>query len=107
MTLERVFAVQLIRAKTELVLITPYLKLSRILSERLAEVNQRDVNTTLVYSKSKLHAEEQKCLATLTLLKLIYLEDLHAKCYYNESILIISSMDLYESCKNNREMVWS
>ncbi|MCC2548458.1 phospholipase D-like domain-containing protein [Hymenobacter sp. BT175] len=93
------------KAKKELVLITPYLKLSRILSERLAEANQRGVHVKLVYGKSELKPSEKKQLDTFSNLSLLYLENLHAKCYYNESTLIVSSMNLYEfSEKNNREM---
>jgi hypothetical protein len=95
----------IIRAKTELVLITPYLKLSRILFERLTEADAKGVKIKLVYGKSELRADEKKRLAALTHLELLYLENLHAKCYYNETTLIISSMNLYEfSEKNNREM---
>lgn len=95
----------IIKAKKELVLITPYLKLSRILTERLAEANQRGVHVKLVYGKSELKPSEKKQLDTFSNLSLLYLENLHAKCYYNESTLIVSSMNLYEfSEKNNREM---
>jgi hypothetical protein len=95
----------IIRAKTELVLITPYLRLSRILLERLTEANNRGVNTKLVYGKVDLHPGERKQLEALTNMELLFLENLHAKCYHNEATLIVSSMNLYEfSEKNNREM---
>jgi hypothetical protein len=95
----------IIRAKTKLVLITPYLKLSRILFERLTEANQRGVKIQLVYGKSELHNAERKQLDALNNMELLYLENLHAKCYHNESTLLVSSMNLYEfSEKNNREM---
>lgn len=95
----------IIKAKTDLVLITPYLKLSRILFERLTEANQRGVRIRLVYGKSELHPNEQKQLDALTNIELFFLQNLHAKCYYNEKVLVVSSMNLYEfSEKNNREM---
>ena len=95
----------IIKAKTDLVLITPYLKLSRILFERLTEANNRNVRIRLVYGKSELHPNEKRQLEALTNLELLFLENLHAKCYLNESVLVVSSMNLYEfSEKNNREM---
>lgn len=95
----------IIRAKSELVLITPYLKLSRILFERLTDANHRGVRIQLVYGKSALQFSEQQQLNALTNLELLFLGNLHTKCYFNESTLIVSSMNLYEfSEKNNREM---
>jgi PLD-like domain len=95
----------IIKAKTDLVLITPYLKLSRILFERLTEANRRGVRIRLVYGKSELHPNEQKQLDALTNIELLFLQNLHAKCYLNENVLVVSSMNLYEfSEKNNREM---
>ena len=95
----------IIKAKAELVLITPYLKLSRILFERLTEANRRGVRIRLVYGKSELHPSEKHQLDALSNLELLYLENLHAKCYLNENVLVVSSMNLYEfSERNNREM---
>ncbi|WP_426492412.1 phospholipase D-like domain-containing protein [Hymenobacter sp. 102] len=95
----------IIKAKSDLVLITPYLKLSRILSERLVEANDLGVKIKLVYGKSELRPRERQQLDMLHNLELLYLENLHAKCYHNESTLIVSPMNLYEfSEKNNREM---
>ena len=95
----------IIKAKAELVLITPYLKLSRILFERLADANARGVRIRVVYGKSELHPRERRQLDALANVELLFLANLHAKCYFNDSTLIVSSMNLYEfSEKNNREM---
>ena len=95
----------IIKAKSELVLITPYLKLSRILFERLTEANHRGLRIRLVYGKSELHVNERRQLDALTNIELLFLGNLHAQGYFNESTLIVSSMNLYEfSEKNNREM---
>ena len=38
-------------------------------------------------------------------LQLYFCENLHAKCYFNEEIMVITSLNLYEySIKHNREM---
>jgi hypothetical protein len=95
----------IIKASAELVLITPYLKLSRILAERLTEADKKGVRIRLVYGKSELHPSEKRQLDAMTNVELLYLENLHAKCYFNENALIVASMNLYEfSEKNNREM---
>lgn len=58
-----------------------------------------------MYGKSDLHPNEQKQLDALTNIELFFLQNLHAKCYLNENVLVVSSMNLYEfSEKNNREM---
>ena len=44
-------------------------------------------------------------MAELKNLELFYLENLHAKCYFNENRMVITSMNMYQfSEKNNREM---
>jgi hypothetical protein len=92
-------------AETRLVLISPYLRLSKTLLERLRDAGRRGVRTTLVYGKAELRADERRALAELPGLTRYFLENLHAKCYYNEARLVITSMNLHEfSEKTNREM---
>jgi hypothetical protein len=94
-----------LNAKNSLTLVTPYLKLSKNLIERIADAENRGVKITLIYGKSALHVNEQKKLNALKNLELYFCENLHAKCYHNEDSLIITSMNLYEfSERNNREM---
>jgi hypothetical protein len=95
----------ILNAKNSLTLVTPYLKLSKNLIERIADAENRGVKITLIYGKSALHVNEQKKLNALKNLELYFCENLHAKCYHNEDSLIITSMNLYEfSERNNREM---
>jgi hypothetical protein len=92
-------------ARQRLTLISPFLKLSPLLLERLKDADRRGVQISIVYGKSELAAEEQRKLQELSNLTLYYLKHLHAKCYLNERHVIISSMNMYEfSEKNNREM---
>lgn len=97
---------QLIReAQEELVLVTPYLKLPKTIAERLIEVDRRDVPITLLYGKDKLADGERKTLEQFSNLSLRFYKDLHAKCYYTERGLVLTSMNLYTySVQNNREM---
>ncbi|HEX8431615.1 MAG TPA: phospholipase D family protein [Longimicrobium sp.] len=97
---------QIIRgAKERLVLVSPYLQLSRIWMQRLHDAEGRGVSITFVYGKQELKQEQIDLLAMLKKPTLYYLENLHAKCYMNESSMVITSMNLYEfSEKTNREM---
>jgi len=92
-------------AKNRLVLISPYLKLSKTFFERLKDADKRNVKITLVYGKDDLRPDEKGKLEQLKSLELYFREDLHAKCYFNEENMVITSMNMYEfSEKNNREM---
>jgi hypothetical protein len=92
-------------AKRELTLITPYLQLSPVLLDRLKDADRRRVQVRIVYGKNELKAEEHAKLAELERLALFYLENLHAKCYANEELAVVGSMNMYQfSEKTNREM---
>ena len=94
-----------VEAKRELVLITPYIKLSDEILEKFELARKRGIEILLVYKedeKSKSEIQKLKTFDNLTILKHSHL---HSKCYLNENSLIICSMNLYEhSIKNNREM---
>lgn len=92
-------------AKKELVLVSPYLSISKNLLERLHDAEDRGVEMTLIYGKEKDKPEETQKLQDMQRLSLYYHQELHAKCFYNENELIITSMNLHQfSEKTNREM---
>lgn len=92
-------------AKNKLILISPYLQISKTLFERLKDTNDRQVNITIIYGKNDLQANEFNLLTSLNRVSLYFFENLHAKCYYNEEQMIITSMNMYEfSERTNREM---
>jgi phosphatidylserine/phosphatidylglycerophosphate/cardiolipin synthase-like enzyme len=91
-------------ARERLVLISPYLKLSPTLMQRLQDAEIGRVEITIVYGKDELQQAQQDQLATLTNLSLYFLENLHAKCYMNEARMVITSMNMYDFSENNREM---
>lgn len=89
----------------ELVIIVPYIKISKIILDKLILANKRGVETVLVYRENHMSEFEKEKFRQLDNLNLLHHPTLHAKCYYNEKYLIIGSMNLYEySEKNNREM---
>lgn len=92
-------------ARSKLVFICPYWQLPRIPFERLKDADRKKVEITIVYGKDGLKDDQKGLLSELSNLHLYYLENLHAKCYYNENLMVITSMNFYEfSEKNNREM---
>lgn len=88
-----------------LILVSPYLKLSKDFRELLAYRNSKDKITTMVFGKQELKPEELHFLQGLQFVILKFHEDLHAKCYANDEKMIITSLNLYEfSMANNKEM---
>lgn len=86
-------------------LVSPYIQLSDRVESRLLAADQQGKQIVIVYGKKELHADTESFLSTLDNLHLFYNNDLHAKCYFNEHELVITSMNLYEySEKNNHEM---
>jgi|SRR5690554_1765328 len=92
-------------AEARLILISPYLKLSKDFKELLTYRNSKDKITTVIFGKQELNPHEMKFLQGLRFVILKYNQDLHAKCYLNDDKMIITSLNLYEfSMNNNKEM---
>ena len=88
-----------------LILISPYLKLSKDFKELLSYRNSKDKITTVIFGKVQLNPDEMKFLESLRFVILKYKDDLHAKCYMNDEKMIITSLNLYDfSMNNNKEM---
>lgn len=92
-------------AKRRLVLISPYISIPETLLQSLKDADRRKVEISLVYGKRELSSDERIKLEQLENLSLYYLENLHAKCYFNEEYMVITSLNLLDySEQNNREM---
>jgi phosphatidylserine/phosphatidylglycerophosphate/cardiolipin synthase-like enzyme len=88
-----------------LILISPYLKLSKDFRELLTYRNSKDKITTVIFGKQELKPDEMKFLEGLRFVILKYKDELHAKCYLNDEKMIITSLNLYDfSMANNKEM---
>jgi hypothetical protein len=95
----------IIDAKSKLVLVSPYLQISKTFYERLKDASIRNVSIKIIFGKDELKPNERNSLAVLKNVELYFFENLHAKCYFNETKMVITSMNMYEfSEKNNREM---
>ncbi|HEY9381314.1 MAG TPA: phospholipase D family protein, partial [Burkholderiales bacterium] len=92
-------------AKDRLILISPYLKLNDRVKELLADKNRLKIDVRMVYGKSELQPVEISWLRELTYIRTSFCKNLHAKCYLNEELCIVTSLNLYEfSQVNNNEM---
>jgi phosphatidylserine/phosphatidylglycerophosphate/cardiolipin synthase-like enzyme len=92
-------------AKERLILISPFLKLNDRVKELLADKNRLKIDVRIVYGKSELQPEEINWLKELTYIRTSFCKNLHAKCYLNEEMCIVTSLNLYEfSQVNNNEM---
>lgn len=90
-------------AKSKLVLICPFVKIPDTLLQNL-KVASRKTKITLVYGKTEMKREERDRLTQIDNLSLYFLENLHAKCFFNEDAMVITSFNMYESSLKNREM---
>lgn len=92
-------------ASDRLILISPFLKLNDRMKELLADKNRLKIDVRIVYGKSELQPQEIEWLRGLTYIRTSFCRNLHAKCYMNEELCIITSLNLYEfSQVNNNEM---
>lgn len=92
-------------SKDRLILISPYLKLNDRVKELLADKNRLKIDVRMVYGKSELQPVEISWLRELTYIRTSFCKNLHAKCYLNEELCIVTSLNLYEfSQVNNNEM---
>lgn len=92
-------------ARERLILISPFLRLNDRIKELLEDKNRLKIDVRIVYGKNELQPSEIKWLQGLDYVRTSFCENLHAKCYLNEEICIITSLNLYEfSQVNNNEM---
>ena len=92
-------------ARDRLILISPYLKLNDRMKELLSDKNRLKIDVRMVYGKSELQPQEISWLKELTYIRTSFCKNLHAKCYLNEELCIVTSLNLYEfSQVNNNEM---
>lgn len=92
-------------AKDRLILVSPFLKLNDRIRELLEDKNRLKIDVRIVYGKSELSPEEMDWLNGLSYIRTSFCKNLHAKCYLNEELCIVTSLNLYEfSQVNNNEM---
>lgn len=92
-------------AKNRVTLISPYVKIPDTLFEYLKVADRNRVEIILVYGKVELKPDVKNQLKQLNNLSLRFLKGLHAKCFFNEECMVITSMNLHDFSEiNNKEM---
>lgn len=92
-------------SKEYIYIISPYVKIDDSYIERLYEAEKNGIDISLIFGKEEMKGFEKDKFRNFNKLKIYFLENLHAKCYFNERTALITSMNLHEySEKNNREM---
>jgi hypothetical protein len=92
-------------AHDRLILLSPFLKLNDRVKELLEDKNQLKTDVRMVYGKNELQPEEMNWLRSLSFIRTSYCKNLHAKCYLNEELCIVTSLNLFDfSQVNNNEM---
>jgi len=93
------------QSEDTLILISPYLKINERLRQSLDDKDRMKIDVRVVYGKNELQPDQINWLKSLKSVRTSFCENLHAKCYLNESEAIVTSMNLYEfSQVNNQEM---
>ena len=93
------------RAVERIVLLSPYLSISENYRARLLDADRRGVPITLVYGKRTLDSTElRRTVGGFRGLRLLYSAPLHAKCYFNERSMVITSLNLLQGSEQNWEM---
>lgn len=92
-------------AKERVVLVSPYLNFSTRIKELLSDGYRPDVDIQIIYGKQDLEAPERQWLAGVPHIHTRFCPNLHAKCYLNENLCVVTSLNLYLfSQQNNNEM---
>jgi hypothetical protein len=95
------------KAKDEIIIMSPYLKVNSQLKDLIQgkAKNSNNITIKIIYGKNDLKQEELDWINDSEDIRLFYKKNLHAKCYLNEDVAIVTSMNLYEfSQVNNDEM---
>jgi hypothetical protein len=96
----------LTKARQNIFMISPYIKVNDDLISRLADAGgRRKVKILLVCRENDLRDEQRKRVEQVPNLELLFNEKVHAKCYFNEDSMVIASLNLYDSAYgDNHEM---
>jgi phosphatidylserine/phosphatidylglycerophosphate/cardiolipin synthase-like enzyme len=93
------------KTKERLIIISPFLKFNERIKELIEDKNRLKIDVRVVYGKSELAPDEINWLRSMEFVRTSFCQNLHAKCYLNESFAIITSMNLYDFSQiNNNEM---
>ena len=92
-------------ADKQVTLISPFIRISVPLFQTLKIADSHKVRIRLVYGKKKeLDSDVRSQLEQLDNLSLSFVQNLHAKCFFNEKQALVTSLNLYDFSEQNVEM---
>ena len=91
-------------ASQRLTLLSPYQRIGDTFRARIEDAARRGVEVTIVYGDQDSELEPILNLSRLPKTRVLYAPRLHAKCYANESEMVITSLNLLVSSEQNWEM---
>jgi hypothetical protein len=91
-------------ADKQLILVSPFITLTNQLYSRIKAAAEKGVRIKIIYRKDKVKKEELDRLKVVKNIELKCIPDLHAKCYFNEKEMIITSLNLLNTSERNWEM---
>ena len=94
----------IINSEKKLILVSPYIKLTNSMFARIGSAADKGVLVKVMYRVDKVDNKELNRLKELKNIELKCTADLHAKCYFNEKEMIITSLNLLETSEKNWEM---
>lgn len=92
------------RADKELTLLSPYQRIASNYMKRLRLAADRGVQITVVHGKNEMEPAQLSELTGLRGSRVLFQRELHAKCYFNERTMVITSLNLLQSSEQNWEM---
>lgn len=95
-------------SENRITIISPYLQLDHDVLERLESADKKGKITRIVNGKRFLQYEQKEAIVKrLANVELYFYGNLHAKCFFNEKMMVLGSMNLFDYSMRNREMgIW-
>lgn len=92
-------------AEKQLILISAYVYPRLVYLDRLRDAADRGVRITLIFGKRQMDDTVREQFEKVRNLDIYFLDELHAKCYFNEKEAVATSLNMLNSSEaNNREM---
>ncbi len=86
-------------------IVSPYLKVCERYRAILKDVADHGKDIRIIYGKTDINKNDMDWINSIDRIGVYFWKNLHAKCYMNEKMAVITSMNLYEySMVNNYEM---
>ena len=81
------------KANKQIMLVSPYLNPSEVDIGILKQADNRGGQIKIIYGKKKMNPDVRKKLDTIENLEIFFNNELHAKCYFNEKTMVITSLN--------------